>query len=409
MKDHIKYRILYSATAILTASVLVSTTAGIKAYKTNTSTGQGGLDIMYLPDLTYQTIRPMNLNKKDELSDEEIRLAEQHESALQAMADVAPTDNAEEIIEAPEVTETSTLDETDKLLVEEDNGYLAAQADKEAAAAADAEGLAGEDGAELAMIEEEEESFDYDSLLTYQVYRIQSGDSYSKIAQKFNVTVDTLFSANKAKTEKLDPGSYLKIPSMSGILYTTSSSSETIAAITKKYEVDAEKCSYVNNIDTSKRLSKNQTIFVPDAQLPRMEKLEIQGSLFRNPLRNARYTLTSYFGMRQNPFNPNKRTYHNGIDMACPQGTSIYPTMGGQVTTSGWSNIYGNYVIIQHPNRLKSLYGHMLKRNVSAGDWVDVNTVIGKVGSTGQSTGPHLHFTIYENDKLVDPLVKLRN
>ncbi len=401
MKDHIKYRLIYSATAFLTAATLVGTSAGIKAYKTASSTGQGGLDTMYLPDLTYLTLRPMDTHKKAEPSEEELRLAEAHEEALQTIANVEQTDNSEEIKEAPEVTETSTLNEDDKKLVEVDNGYLSAMADSSEAALPQVE--------EMESLEYEDAGIDYSSLLTYQVYRIENGDSYSKIAQKFNVTVDTLFSANQAKSEKLNPGSYMKIPSNSGILYTTSSSSETINSITKKYEVDAEKCSFVNNMDTTKRLAKNQTIFVPDAQLPRMEKLEIQGSLFRNPMRNARYTLTSYFGYRQNPFNPNKRTYHNGIDMACPTGTNIYPTMGGQVTTSGWSDIYGNYVIIQHPNKYKSLYGHMSKRNVKAGDWVDVNTVIGKVGSTGMSTGPHLHFVIYEGDKVVDPLVKLRN
>lgn len=386
MKDHIKYRIVYTATSLLTAAVMISVTASIKTYKTSTTIGQGGFDTLGLPDLTYQTIRPMNTTHHEEVVDEEaLRIAQEHEEALQAIAEVELTEDIEQIVEAAEVTEVSTLDESDQLLIEEDNGYLAAISE-----------------------EPEEETIDYSSFLTYSVYRIQQGDTYSKVAQKFNITVDTLYSANDVKNERLSPGSYLKIPSMSGIVYTTSTT-ETIDSITKKYEVDAEKCAYVNDLDSSKRLAKNTTIFVPDASLPRMQKLEIQGNLFRNPLRNARYTLTSYYGYRQNPFNPNKRTYHNGIDMACPTGTNIYPTMGGQVTTSGWSNIYGHYVIIQHPNKFKSLYGHMSKRLVSAGDWVDVNTVIGKVGSTGQSTGPHLHFTIYEGDKLVDPLVKLKN
>ena len=75
---------------------------------------------------------------------------------------------------------------------------------------------------------------------------------------------------------------------------------------------------------------------------------------------------------------------------------------------AGWSNIFGNYVIINHGNGYQSLYGHMSKILAKKGQSVDSNTKIGLVGSTGYSTGPHLHFTVYKNGTLVDPLTLLK-
>ena len=82
--------------------------------------------------------------------------------------------------------------------------------------------------------------------------------------------------------------------------------------------------------------------------------------------------------------------------------------MSGTVVYSGWSNVFGNYVIINHGNGYQSLYGHMAKITVKKGQSVDQTSKIGLVGSTGYSTGPHLHFTVYKNGKLVDPLSLLK-
>ena len=90
--------------------------------------------------------------------------------------------------------------------------------------------------------------------------------------------------------------------------------------------------------------------------------------------------------------------------MACPKGTPIYPSMDGVVTATGYNSTYGNYVIIQHHSGYKTLYGHMSKILCKKGNFVYTSTKIGLVGSTGMSTGPHLHFTVYKNGKSVNPL-----
>jgi murein DD-endopeptidase MepM/ murein hydrolase activator NlpD len=100
--------------------------------------------------------------------------------------------------------------------------------------------------------------------------------------------------------------------------------------------------------------------------------------------------ISSRFGMR------NGRP-HEGTDFAAPMGTAIYASAAGQVINSGWSGGYGNMILIDHGNGLKTLYGHCSKVMVSTGQWVKQGELIGKVGNTGHSTGPHLHYEVLSN------------
>lgn len=249
------------------------------------------------------------------------------------------------------------------------------------------------------------QSFTEDSsIITYQTYRVKSGDMIGFIADKYDVTQDTIISINNIKQSRLiQVGQYLKIPSMPGILYTTKTKGETPSTIAEKYKVDAEKCALVNNISIDTELESGLQLFVPDAQLDWATRQEINGDLFRKPL-HSRYYLSSYYGWRDSPFNTGKRSFHTGIDMACSTGTPIYPAMDGVVTAAGYNSTYGNYVIVQHHSGYKTLYGHMSKITCRKGNFVYTTTQIGKVGSTGLSTGPHLHFTVYKNGKTVNPL-----
>lgn len=240
--------------------------------------------------------------------------------------------------------------------------------------------------------------------LTYLTYRVKEGDMIGLIADKYGVTQDTIISINNIKQSRLlQVGQYLKIPSMPGILYTVKSKGETPTTIAEKYEVDAQKCALVNNVTDSYEIAAGTSIFVPDAQLDWATKQEINGDLFKKPIHN-KYYLSSYYGWRDSPFNTGKRSFHGGIDMACPKGTPIYASMDGIVTATGYNSTYGNYVIIQHHSGYKTLYGHMSKILCKKGNFVYTTTKIGLVGSTGLSTGPHLHFTVYKNGKSVNPL-----
>ena len=113
--------------------------------------------------------------------------------------------------------------------------------------------------------------------------------------------------------------------------------------------------------------------------------------------------ITDAYGYRIHPLSGTKK-WHNGVDFAAGEGTAIYATKAGTVTSATYNEAYGNMVTINHGDGYSSLYGHMTNYIVSVGDTVSAGQTIGYVGSTGWSTGPHLHFTIYYNGSDVNPL-----
>lgn len=114
-------------------------------------------------------------------------------------------------------------------------------------------------------------------------------------------------------------------------------------------------------------------------------------------------SITSYFGGRDSPGGIGS-TNHMGIDIGASEGTPIYAAMPGTVTTAGWYGGYGNAVIIDHGGGMQTLYGHMSAVGTSPGMNVMPGQVIGFVGSTGNSTGPHLHFSVIQDGQWLDPL-----
>jgi len=116
----------------------------------------------------------------------------------------------------------------------------------------------------------------------------------------------------------------------------------------------------------------------------------------------AKYRLSSKFGNRFHPTLYRWR-FHGGVDMACPKGTEIHIPADGIVVKSGWNGGYGNYIKVKHGNGYETVYGHLSKVSVKKGQKVKKGDVIGKVGSTGRSTGAHLHYEIIKNKKRVNP------
>lgn len=116
-----------------------------------------------------------------------------------------------------------------------------------------------------------------------------------------------------------------------------------------------------------------------------------------------RATITSAYGWRIHPIT-GKESFHNGVDLAAGQGTAIYAVRSGTVTTATYTSVLGYYVTVNHGDGFSSMSAHMTHYVVSPGDEVTKGQVIGYVGSTGWSTGPHLHFTIYYNGSTVNPM-----
>lgn len=121
----------------------------------------------------------------------------------------------------------------------------------------------------------------------------------------------------------------------------------------------------------------------------------------RNPLDRDR--MTSTFGMREHPILGGRRA-HKGVDLAAPVGTPIYATADGKVSRASWFSGYGLFVSIEHGGELETRYGHMSRINVADGQMVHKGDVIGFVGSTGNSTGPHLHYEVRVAGEAVNPL-----
>jgi murein DD-endopeptidase MepM/ murein hydrolase activator NlpD len=118
----------------------------------------------------------------------------------------------------------------------------------------------------------------------------------------------------------------------------------------------------------------------------------------------AETRVTSSFGYRSNPFGGVAYEFHNGVDFAAPEGTPVYATAAGTVSEMGWNPIFGLMILIDHTNGLHTLYGHLSASYVTRGQQVEQSMLIGDVGSTGRSTGPHLHYTVYRYGVAVDPL-----
>ena len=112
--------------------------------------------------------------------------------------------------------------------------------------------------------------------------------------------------------------------------------------------------------------------------------------------------ISSDFGMRKDPFT-GKSQFHKGIDLAAPAGTPVVAALPGRVISAGYESGYGNNVIVEHDEGLRTRYGHLESINVKTGDMVTSDDTLGKVGSTGRSTGAHLHFEVIRTGIQIDP------
>ena len=108
------------------------------------------------------------------------------------------------------------------------------------------------------------------------------------------------------------------------------------------------------------------------------------------------------FGYRRNPFS-RRFSHHSGIDFGGKTGDPVYATADGKVVGSSYDSALGHHIIIDHSNGIRTVYAHLSKREVSVGDRVKKGNTIGKLGSSGRSTGPHLHYEVYKNGVAVDP------
>lgn len=234
--------------------------------------------------------------------------------------------------------------------------------------------------------------------LYYSVYVVAKGDTVGEIADKAGVTTDTIVSFNDIKnTRTVQPGTFLRVPSQAGVIYTVKAG-DTIDSVATAYSISGDAIIDANGL-LSPDLQAGTPIFLPDARLPSFRLREINGDLFRWPVSGS---ISSRYGWRTDPFT-GLRGFHNGLDIASSMGNSVRAAMEGRVSDTGYSPSFGNYILISHHSGYASFYGHLSAIKVRPGQAVALGQVIGLVGSTGYSTGPHLHFTVFKYGNTVNP------
>ena len=235
--------------------------------------------------------------------------------------------------------------------------------------------------------------------LSFDTHTVRSGETISGIARRYGITVDTLVSFNQiSDSRRVHVGTEFEIPSRSGLRHIVGSG-ESLSAIAERYSVAVEDILDANDLQTTS-ISQGNELFIPGARMRDTELRLILGELFVRPTTGR---LTSGFGNRTDPFT-GRRSFHNGVDWANAPGTPIVASMAGRVVDVGRNPVYGNYVIIQHPENFQSMYAHLQTINVNRGQYVSQRQRIGAMGNTGRSTGSHLHFSLFENGRPVDPL-----
>jgi murein DD-endopeptidase MepM/ murein hydrolase activator NlpD len=261
----------------------------------------------------------------------------------------------------------------------------------------------------------------------YCVYTVRDGDTLGSIAADFGLKSDympsweLLVASNKpdiiSADDFLQPGQKLRIPTRNGIVHTVILD-ETVGDLAEMFDVTSAAIIAANNLEDANLLPMGSTVIIPEPkQLPVTKSDAIPGSSgepdspaapeatptpeppkgFIWPV-NTKIRITSYFG----PSHP------LGIDIGLggDPGTPVMAVLPGKVTFAGGDPCcsYGYYVIIDHGNGLKTLYGHLRSISVSLGQQVDQGTVLGPSGTTGYSTGVHLHFEVQKDGTRVNPL-----
>lgn len=239
--------------------------------------------------------------------------------------------------------------------------------------------------------------------LFYTSYKIEKGDTIGELASRFGLNQDTLLSFNNIKNSRtIQVGQYIKVPNQDGILYTVKSG-DSLAGICEKYSVDADLVKTFNKLADETILAGSK-LFLPGARMNQIDMQEINGDLFSWPVRGY---VSSGYGYRISPFT-GARQFHSGLDIAAPQGTPVKAAMYGRVVDTGYDTNTGNYIIIAHHGGYKTLYAHLDVIRVKPGATVNTGERIGDVGSTGLSTGSHLHFSVFKNGVTVNPRLLMR-
>ena len=250
-------------------------------------------------------------------------------------------------------------------------------------------------------------------------YEVQEGDTLGIIAEKFGISIDTLRWSNPDEIKTINtvikPGQTIKIPPVTGVVHKVKSG-ETVYSVAKKYGISAQAIvdfpfnEFTN--DETFALAIGQSLVIPDGVMPDVQPWSPTSSLARvmTPDAGSVSATGSWIWPTAGNITQGFYPWHKGSDIANKSGGSVLAADSGVVVMAGWpDNIgYGNRILIDHGNGYQTLYAHLSKVSVQAGQAVNRGAVIGGMGSTGRSTGIHLHFEIRTAGRNINPLSVLR-
>lgn len=231
------------------------------------------------------------------------------------------------------------------------------------------------------------------------LYVVREGDTLSQIATMFDISAKTILWANSiSNAQKIQPGDTLVILPITGIRHVVKKG-DTIKTIAKKYEGDVDDILAYNQLASVTDIHEGETIVVPGGVMVQPETPKKNTSSSR--AKTTKVATGNGSAGFSHPLPGSVRTQglhgFNGIDFGASAGTPIYAAAAGEVIVakgSGYNGGYGLYVVIKHANGTQTLYAHNSRNAVAVGDIVTAGEVIGYVGSTGRSTGNHLHFEV---------------
>jgi murein DD-endopeptidase MepM/ murein hydrolase activator NlpD len=225
-------------------------------------------------------------------------------------------------------------------------------------------------------------------------YTLKRGEDIWTIVAKTSLTIDTISTLNRIYfIGELKEGSLVYLPDTIGIFF--QSGEHEIMDLVQKYAVEEDDILEVPD----PRDPPNTLLFLAEAQLSFVERTYLTGVVFYAPLMGIE---TSRFGRRFDPF-INEEAFHGGIDIATDEGKKVHAARWGTVVYAGESEGYGNLVVIVHQFGYHTFYGHLADILVEVDELVESGQLIGTVGTTGRTTGPHLHFEIRRHNEKLNP------
>lgn len=262
--------------------------------------------------------------------------------------------------------------------------------------------------------------------IAFTKQRVLNNESIKKLASRYGLNSDTIILVNGLKRPSdLKTGDIVTIPNQDGRLIQVRAN-DSIYKISERYGVSWKKIVDCNNLSDI-NIKSGMKLFIPDSGMTKYERERfyqikpkqaapvvrnsdksgnasrkniMNSNIFSWPIKGA---ITSSFGLRSDPITGVK-DFHTGLDIRGAMNTPVKAPSDGVVAFAGWSNVYGNFILLKHENNIVTMYGHLNKINVEKGENVKQGNVIGVVGTTGRSTGPHLHFEVLKNNKRENPL-----